>query len=85
MTSTPIATNYYQVKVGGDVAAIKGIMKAIVEADDRALQNDEPRVIDIDFIEGHTAGFERVRNDLRDTRGPKSRNSPGFPSALNSA
>jgi molybdopterin-dependent oxidoreductase alpha subunit len=78
MTSTPIATNYYQVKVGGDVAAIKGVMKAIVEADDRALQNDEPRELDIDFIEGHTAGFETVRNDLRDTPWPKIERQSGL-------
>jgi formate dehydrogenase major subunit len=68
MTSTPIATNYYQVKVGGDAAAVKGMMKAIIEADDRAVRNDEPRVLDIDFIEGHTAGFEPFCNDLRDTQ-----------------
>jgi molybdopterin-dependent oxidoreductase alpha subunit len=66
MTSTPIATNYYQVKVGGDAAAIKGLMKAIVEADDHAVRNDEPRVVDVAFIEGHTAGFESLRSDLRD-------------------
>ena len=78
MTSTPIATNYFQVKVGGDAAAIKGVMKAIVEVDDRALQNDEPRVLDIDFIEGHTAGFEQVRDDLRDTPWPKIERQSGL-------
>jgi hypothetical protein len=29
------------------------------------LQNDEPRVLGINFIEGHTARFETVRNNLR--------------------
>ena len=78
MTSTPIATNYYQVKVGGDVAAIKGLMKATIEADDLALRNDEPRILDVDFIEGHTAGFEPVRNDLRDTPWPKIERQSGL-------
>ena len=32
--STPIASTYYQVKVGGDAAALKGIMKALVARDD---------------------------------------------------
>jgi molybdopterin-dependent oxidoreductase alpha subunit len=67
MTSTPIATHYYQLKVGGDVAALKGVMKAAIEADDRALGEDQPRVLDIDFIEGHTAGFEALCADLRTT------------------
>jgi formate dehydrogenase major subunit len=67
MTSTPIATHYYQLKVGGDVAALKGVMKAAIEADDRALREDQPRVLDIDFIEGHTAGFDALCADLRAT------------------
>jgi formate dehydrogenase major subunit len=78
MTSTPIATNYYQVKVGGDAAAIKGLMKATIEADDLALRNDEPRILDVDFIEGHTAGFEQVRTDLRDTPWPKIERQSGL-------
>src|SRR6516165_7842709 len=78
MTSTPIATNYYQVKVGGDVAAIKGLMKATIEADDRALGKGEPRILDIDFIEGHTAGLEPVRSDLRDTPWPQIERQSGL-------
>jgi hypothetical protein len=34
--STPISTFLYQVRVGGDVAVLKGMMKALVEADDAA-------------------------------------------------
>lgn len=67
LASTPIATHYYQVKVGGDLAALKGLIKAIIAADDDALANDQPRVIDIDFIEGHTHGFEALSADARDT------------------
>ena len=29
-SATPIASTYHQVKVGGDAAALKGIMKAII-------------------------------------------------------
>lgn len=31
---TPISTNYYQVRNGGDIAAFMGICKALIEADD---------------------------------------------------
>ena len=91
MRSTPIATHYYQVKIGGDTAALKGIMKAAIEADDRAVREDQPRVLDIVFIEGHTAGFEALCADLRSTpwpaiekqsglfRGPARRGGPGLP------
>jgi formate dehydrogenase major subunit len=78
MTSTPIATHYYQLKVGGDVAALKGVMKAAIEADDRALSEDQPRVLDIDFIEGHTAGFEALCADLRTTSWPAIEGQSGL-------
>src|SRR5271155_2595799 len=67
-SSTPIATHYYQVKIGGDTAALKGIMKAAIDADDRALREDQPRVLDIEFIEGHTAGIESFCAELRATQ-----------------
>jgi formate dehydrogenase major subunit len=78
MTSTRIATHYYQVKVGGDVAALKGVMKAAIEADDLALREDQPRVLDIDFIEGHTAGFEELCADLRATPWPAIERQSGL-------
>ena len=36
--STPIASSYYLVKVGGDVAVLKGMMKALVALDARSLR-----------------------------------------------
>ncbi|MEW6437656.1 MAG: FdhF/YdeP family oxidoreductase [Pseudomonadota bacterium] len=57
-----IASSYYQVKVGGDAAALKGIMKALV-ALDRAPGRNAP-VIDHDFIAEHTRGFETLVADL---------------------
>jgi molybdopterin-dependent oxidoreductase alpha subunit len=67
LTSTPISTRVFQLRVGGDVAALKGVMKACIEADDAAVAADEPRVLDTDFIDGHTIGFESLAADLRRT------------------
>jgi molybdopterin-dependent oxidoreductase alpha subunit len=67
MTSTPISSRLYQLRVGGDVAVLKGMMKAMIEADDDAVAADEPRVLDVDFIRGHTHGFEAFAADLRAT------------------
>ncbi|MGN8111567.1 FdhF/YdeP family oxidoreductase [Paraburkholderia sp. 22098] len=66
--STQISSFLYQVRLGGDVAALKGMMKALIEADDAALAADRPRVLDIEFIEGHTHGFDDLAADLRATR-----------------
>ena len=61
--STRIASSYYQVKVGGDAAALKGIMKALIALDDAA--GPESRVLDHEFILAHTHGFEALATDLR--------------------
>ena len=78
MRSTPIASHYYQVKIGGDAAALKGVMKAAIEIDDRALREHQPRVLDVDFIEGHTAGFAALREDLLKTPWPAIEKQSGL-------
>jgi molybdopterin-dependent oxidoreductase alpha subunit len=62
-SSTPIASSYYQVKVGGDAAALKGIMKALIALDEAAPGS----VLDRDFIATHTLGFAALAEDLRTT------------------
>jgi molybdopterin-dependent oxidoreductase alpha subunit len=62
--STAIASSYYQVKVGGDLAALTGIMKALLAMDDAA-GKAEDRVIDHEFIATHTNGFETLAASLR--------------------
>jgi molybdopterin-dependent oxidoreductase alpha subunit len=51
---TPLADLFLQVKINGDVALLKGIMKAVMAAEER-----QPRqVLDHSFIERYTSGFE---------------------------
>jgi len=64
---TRIASEYCQVRVGGDVAALKGIMKLILEAHEAAILNGTDQVLDMPFIETHTHGFEALADDLRRT------------------
>jgi molybdopterin-dependent oxidoreductase alpha subunit len=65
--STPIASVYYQLKVGGDAAALKGIMKAVLERDAAELEAGRPSVLDRAFIAQHTNGFEALQADLEAT------------------
>lgn len=60
--SSRIASSYYQVKVGGDAAALKGIMKALLE-----LEAQTPGAIDRAFIDAHTQGFDAFCADLQAT------------------
>ena len=59
--STPIASEYYQVRVGGDMAAIRGIAKAVFAADDTARAEGRPSVLDHGFLRQHTADFAAYR------------------------
>jgi molybdopterin-dependent oxidoreductase alpha subunit len=67
LSSTQISNAIYQVRVGGDLALLKGMMKAILEAEDDAVAFDRPSVLDHDFIRGHTIGFEALVADVQAT------------------
>jgi formate dehydrogenase major subunit len=67
LSSTRIASEYCQVSVGGDVAALKGIMKLVLEANDAAMQTGGEPVLDLAFIAQHTHGLDAFAEDLRRT------------------
>jgi molybdopterin-dependent oxidoreductase alpha subunit len=57
---TPIACLFLPVRVNGDVALFKGIMKAMLDNDRKTGGN----VLAHDFIQQHTQGFAEVARDL---------------------
>jgi len=77
--STRIASEYCQVGVGGDAAALKGIMKLVLEADDAARGAGEPSLLDTAFIAEHTDGFEAFAADLRQTAWDDILSTSGLP------
>ncbi|MEB0138296.1 MULTISPECIES: FdhF/YdeP family oxidoreductase [unclassified Undibacterium] len=62
--ATAISSQYMQLKIGGDLAAVKGIIKAVLEADLLAQAKGTPRLLDLDFIAEHTAHFEVFAADV---------------------
>ena len=56
--AVPIATSYYQVKVGGDAAVVQGMMKSLLARG----------AVDHEFIRAHTTGFEALAADLESMR-----------------
>jgi len=68
LSSTRIASEYCQVKVGGDVAVLKGIMKLVLEAHEAALLAGGAPVLDLAFIEQHTVGLDALVEDISATR-----------------
>lgn len=67
MSSTKLTSVYVQPKIGGDIALIKAIAKAVLELDDKATESNSERVLDVEFINTHTVGFEDFAKDLRNT------------------
>lgn len=63
--SNRISSDYQQLRIGGDLAAIKGIIKHVIEADDTAVAAGLERIIDVDFIAEHTTGFDAFVDDVR--------------------
>ncbi|WP_420384567.1 FdhF/YdeP family oxidoreductase [Novosphingobium sp.] len=63
---TIISDQYHQLKAGGDVAAILGMCKYVVEADDKAKAEGKAEVIDHAFIKQHTTGCEEFIQSCRD-------------------
>ncbi|PZX14495.1 molybdopterin-dependent oxidoreductase alpha subunit [Palleronia aestuarii] len=64
---TIISDQYHQLRAGGDVAAILGLCKAVIEADDAAQEAGRPRILDVAFIEEHTTGFDTFIETCRNT------------------
>ncbi len=52
--ATPLASAYHQVRIGGDMAMLKGMMKLVIAAD----------ALDHAFIAEHTEGIDALRADL---------------------
>ena len=52
--ATPIASDFYQLKVGGDIAVLKGIMKHLLVLG----------AVDHAFVAEHTTGFDALKADL---------------------
>ena len=58
---TPIADEFVQIRLGGDMALFQGVGRLLLEADDRA----PGTVIDRDFIAAHCHGFDAYSDHLR--------------------
>ena len=57
----PIADEFVQIRLGGDMALFKGMGRLLVEADDRA----PGTVIDREFVTAHCHGFDDYVRDVR--------------------
>ena len=60
-TGTPLADLFLQVRVNGDVAVLKGLMKALLDLEERY----PGKILAAQFIEQNAEGFDAFEHDLR--------------------
>ncbi|WP_262296542.1 FdhF/YdeP family oxidoreductase [Microvirga sesbaniae] len=80
-SETRISSQYHQVKIGGDIAALMGMAKILIEADDRAREVGGRPVLDHAFIAEHTHGFEAFARAAREASWPELERQSGLPQA----
>ena len=62
-SGTRLSDRLLQVRINGDVALLKGIIKTVLEAEDRS----PGTVLDWNFIRDQTSGFEEFRQHVKST------------------
>ncbi|EMS6417451.1 hypothetical protein WKY72_003266 [Escherichia coli] len=50
-SETQLASAYYNVRIGGDMALLKGMMRLLIERDDAASAAGRPSLLDDEFIQ----------------------------------
>lgn len=65
--ATELAHQYLQVRPGGDIAALMGICKHVLETDDARTEAKDVGVLDRAFLEAHTTGFDAFAQAARNT------------------
>jgi molybdopterin-dependent oxidoreductase alpha subunit len=63
-SGTRLADLFLQVRINGDVALLKGIMREVLDAEERR----PGKTLDHDFINQHTSGFQDFADALRGAR-----------------
>jgi molybdopterin-dependent oxidoreductase alpha subunit len=71
--ATPLATEYLQVRIGGDQALFKGLAKALVDG--------HPERLDQAFIRGHTTGIKKYLAHLKSANWNTLEKVSGIPRA----
>ncbi len=61
LTGTPssISTHYFQPTIGGDLALLQGLIKAVLAAEET-----QKNILDKEFIENHTSGLLELREEI---------------------
>ncbi len=76
--ATTISHAYFTPKLGGDMAAIRGMVKVILSRNDTKIANGKPPIIDSQFISRHCQQFEQYQQKVKDTSWQKIKQQSGL-------
>ncbi len=76
--ATKISHAYFTPKLGGDMAAIRGIVKIILSRNEAAITQGNEPIIDNKFISLHCQGFEQYQQIVKDTSWQKIEQQSGL-------
>lgn len=62
-----ISSTYYQPRLGGDMAAVRGMVKALAETHHAQLANGDKGLFDLAFIDTYTEGMQAYLDVVADT------------------
>ncbi|ALO34652.1 CbbBc protein [Colwellia sp. MT41] len=65
--ATTISHAYFTPKLGGDMAAVRGMVKIILARNSKQIENGKPALIDNDFIKQHCQQFDQYQQVVNDT------------------
>lgn len=77
--SEAIASDYFQPRLGGDLAAFRGMAKAVFAADDAAIAAGKPSILDRDFLQTHTTELAAYRAAVDATSWDEIEDQSGLP------
>ncbi|WP_448564039.1 FdhF/YdeP family oxidoreductase [Thalassotalea ganghwensis] len=77
-SATTISHYYFTPKLGGDMAAVRGMVKHLIAFDQQALANGDGSVIAHSFIEQHCSGLTQYLNEVNNTSWQKIEQQSGL-------
>jgi len=76
--ATTISHAYFTPKLGGDMAAIRGIVKIIFSRNQEQIENGKPEIIDLTFIKQHCQNFKQYQQIVNDSSWQKIEEQSGL-------
>ncbi len=77
-SATKISHAYFTPLLGGDMAAVRGMVKAILAQEQQAIAKGQPSLLDLEFINQHCINFDDYIEQVKQTTWAQIENQSGL-------